>query len=46
MKRLQYISPTAEELEISTISVLCASPQDGGIEGVDYEDWVLEPSDY
>ena len=39
MKRIPYIGPSVEELDISTISVLCASPQDGGSENVGYEEW-------
>lgn len=42
MKRMQYISPGAEELDISTVSFICTSPQSGGSEDVGFEDWLLD----
>lgn len=39
MKRKPYICPSVEELDISSVSVICASPQDGGNEDIYFEDW-------
>ena len=39
MKRMLYVSPSVEELDVSTVSVICASPQNGRSEDIYYENW-------
>ena len=37
-----YTSPEAELLILIPPQLICISPEDGGIEDVSYEDWVVE----
>ena len=41
-KRLCYIQPGCElELDYCFLELLCQSPENGGLEGIDYEDWAV-----
>jgi len=41
-KRLHYIQPESEiELEYYLLELVCQSPEEGGLEGINEEDWVV-----
>ena len=45
MKRLPYIPPDCYmELDYCLFGLLCESPEAGGLEDVEYEDWVIQSS--
>ena len=37
-----YTTPEAELLRSFPLELICTSPEDGGLEDVGYEDWVIE----
>ena len=40
MKRYEYIAPECDGVWVMVPAVLCASPDEGCIEGLEIEDWV------
>lgn len=40
IRAISYAPPGCEYEEAFQVDVLCASPESGGIEDVEYEDWV------
>ena len=41
-KRLHYIQPESDlELDYRLYCLVCTSPEEGGLEGVEYEDLVI-----
>lgn len=39
--RQEYIEPKAESISAWPYEMLCESPVEGGLESVEYEDWVI-----
>lgn len=39
MHKTEYFKPEMEEIDISFLSVVCSSPEDGENEDIDFEDW-------
>ena len=37
-----YCAPQAETVPLMLTELLCTSPEDGGIEDVEFEEWVIE----
>ena len=40
-KEFLYTEPQSEELSVLGLEMMCTSPEEGGLEGVEDEDWVV-----